>query len=188
MATIMRALGTERIVSNWIFPPNLPNFPNYLGVCVLVIGSKSWASRTLIPARLHPCPDWWSAPLQIDWSLTLRQTKTRTTTRQASSSHNQSSLVLVSDCQIKKQIGRRWHCLTTTVRALKTTKMHLSKGVRGVCFKKMFISNTSNRYKCKIIWHWMASGLNAELKVEHLSALEPHNREEERIILCSFNF
>ena len=32
----------------------------------------------------------------------------------ASSSHNQSSLVLVSDCvksEIKKQIGRRWHCL-----------------------------------------------------------------------------
>ena len=36
--------------------------------------------------------------------------------RQASSSHNQSSLVLVSDCdylsnQKLKQIGRRWHCL-----------------------------------------------------------------------------
>ena len=135
MATIMRALGTERIVSNWIFPPNLPNFPNYLGVCVLVTGSKSWASRTLIPARLHPCPDWWSAPLQIDWSLTLRQTKTRTTTRQASSSHNQSSLVLVSDCQIcqfvksevKKQIGRRWHCLIIT-RTCFAIKSHDSTG------------------------------------------------------------
>ena len=39
--------------------------------------------------------------------------------RQASSSHNQISLVLVSDfwslfvkSEVKKQIGRRWHCLS----------------------------------------------------------------------------